>query len=188
MEMGIAALLPGFRLMRELIETHDREYRDLLAKLQNGEVLNGHTPKRGRPPKASRTMLEAVAAAELPAPAAVKALVPGKTKRKVKARRGEGKNAYKPSALPPMINGKHVVAHVAQELGYTGSWGFTLFLRTHKIPITKVKNPNGAQSVNVITPANYLRAKRIRGERGLRIPGLTAAEQQAASEMEAATR
>ena len=71
--MGIASLLPGMRVMQELIEHTIGEYKTFLANLQSGATgSNGHVlnpPKRrGRPPK-EKPLPPAIAQAVLQAPA-----------------------------------------------------------------------------------------------------------------------
>src|SRR5262245_12585437 len=69
--MGIAALLPGLRFAKELLDNNEARFAQMLLALQqNGTTPAGPEPKRrGRPP--SKTLLEAVAAAQLPAAAEV---------------------------------------------------------------------------------------------------------------------
>jgi hypothetical protein len=224
MEMGIAALLPGFTLMRELIQATEDEYRTLLANLQE----NGHAPtvngkRRGRPPGASKTILDAVAAAALPAPEEVIPVPVGKKgkrtvseeaaaragwaafdtpeKRRIemarrmkiretkttKTKRGGSPRRTEP--MPEQIDGKYVVAVLAEKFGYAGTWGLQTFLRTHNIAWTKVKDPFGRHRLAVISRTNYVRLMRLRGESALDgvTEGMSAKEKAETAELEAMT-
>ena len=77
---GIASLMPGFKLMRQILDSTEAELRAKLEELQlsaNGFAALASTPKRGRPSKISATILNAVQAAtaaphQLPEPKVVK--------------------------------------------------------------------------------------------------------------------
>lgn len=154
MEMGIASLLPGFAVLRELIEQTEGEYRTLLDKLQNGHEPVFAPRRRGRPSKASKAVLEAVAAAAALAAPEEKTVVPVKKR----ARRGHGR---KRTTLPPMIGKDHVLAHVATELGYKGAWGLTLYMRSRGMEIKKV-SAFSKKAINLVTPAQYVQLKRLK--------------------------
>ena len=60
MQMGIASLLPGFRVMREIIDQHENEYRSLLESLQQGSVSVA-LPRKNGVARLSKSLLKAIA-------------------------------------------------------------------------------------------------------------------------------
>ena len=216
MEMGIAALLPGFRLMREVIDATENEYRGLLEKLQNGVSATAEPVRRGRPPGASKAILDAVAAA-LPAPEPAPAAGAAKQKSKdysasaragwakfdtpekraaeVIRRQALGKKKKKAKAAKePVAGASFVVAELAKQIGYANTWGLSAWLRDHNIPQSYEERADAGgrkRRTAVLTQKNYVRMLRLREKLGLQALNQIAAstaDKEAVHALEGATR
>lgn len=212
MAIGVASVLNSFALLREHVEQTEGEYRALLDKLQNGHApVGADAPKRGRPPKASKAILDAVAAAAaLEAPAEVAPAVKKVRKKSEKdsARAGwaafdtpekrqaemvrrlalrKGKKKKQAQAPAEGSGPTWAVADLAKEIGYADTWGLSVWLRDHGVPVHSEKRPDKygrLRSVKVLTQKNYERMLKLREKLGMK--ALNKLDEKA-PELEAAT-
>ena len=187
MAIGVASVLNSFALLREHVEQTEGEYRALLDQLQNGHApVGADAPRRGRPPKASKTILDAVAAAALEAPEVVPEPVKvnrfkagGKGRwakfKTAAARSAEMKRIMKPKKTrdvpQPDKSVTYAVAELAKQIGYKGTWGLSVWLRDHGIPQSYEKRPdaNGRMAkAAVITQKSYMKMMKLREKLGMK--------------------
>ena len=138
-DLGLTAAIIGMQHGIDLMQAELARLRAELARLQNG-----YAPVV----KAKREYTKRKEATVVPVPVA-------KAKQPAKARNIP--------ALPAMIGDKHVLAHVAKELGFDTTWGLVLHMRSHGMKHAQAKlEGRGGQKINVITEAQYLRLQRMR--------------------------